>query len=130
MYLFLFFHTALLYYHDSGQVTALAVPDSTSVRVTWREWNQNIDHGVGRVAHYKACWKTNSTNSSADFKISTQTSITITDLSPQTTYTFAVSVVKTYQLLEGPRSITTSAITECVGMYNILKACYQLLNFI
>ena len=101
------------------------MPDSTSVKVTWRAWNQTIDHGVGPVAHYRVgYWKANSTISSAEFQNTTQTFMTITDLSPQTTYTFAVAVVKTYQsqVLVGPGNISTSAFTGCVGMCDTSKA--------
>ena len=121
----LYFLKALPYFYDNGQITALAVSNSTSVRVTWKAWNPAIDHGIGPVAHYKVSyWKANSTISSADFQNTTQTFMTITDLSPQTMYTFAVAVVKTYQsqLLEGPGSISTSAFTGCVGRCNTSKA--------
>ena len=113
----LYFQIALPYFYNGGQVTATAT--STSVTITWNAWNQDIDYGTGPVDYYKVYyWKTDSAISPSTFQVSSESSTDITDLFPETMYNFSVAAVKTYKMLEGPRSIDTFAITGCGGMSN------------
>ena len=112
---FMYFDIALPYFYNGGQVTANAT--STSVTITWNEWNQDIDYGTGPVDHHKAYyWKTDSAIYPSTFQVSSGSSTDIINLFPETMYNFSVAAVKTYQMLEGPRSMDASAITGCGGM--------------
>ena len=122
------------YYFAGRDVTANV--SSTSVTITWDEWNQATDYGTGPIDHYRIYyWKDPSTRSSPNYKKSMHPSVIISDLLPETLYHFAIAAVKVVdvEFLEGPRSLNTSANTGCGGkqiyVRKVLKRIILKCNF-
>ena len=99
----------------------IASIDGVTVEVVWDDWNQLVDYGNGPVAGYRLYYGLSGSSLTAykDFLVSNGT---ISALEIDTTYDFAVSVLRSIDgvTFVGKLSSVVSGATQCFGEYIIL----------
>ena len=99
----------------------IASVDGVTVEFNWDDWNQLVDYGNGPVAGYRLYYglPDNSLTTYEDFPVSNGS---ISDLEIETSYNFAVSVLRLVDgvTFPGKQTNVVSGKTQCSGEYIIL----------
>ncbi|XP_072043281.1 uncharacterized protein [Amphiura filiformis] len=103
---------ALPYFYDDDQLKTYTT--STSVFLTWRDWNKAMDYGTGPIDHYMIFYWTEDDTGTLNLRSSDSKTV-IFNLSIESLYYFAVAAVKVVngESLEGPSRRNVSATTGC-----------------
>ena len=122
-----------LHQNDKDILSVLALPilydapliaNSTTeaATISFSDWDQEYDYGMGHVDLYKVCYGPSGTPLSSSTDEITDTEVTIHYLLADTSYDFAVACLSYIDgfLTEGPVSEILTASTKCEGKFNYL----------
>ena len=119
-----------LYLYDSNTIFFLVLPvlseppnildvGSTTVTLNWTAWNAEMEEGDPPVVEYTVYVASSTTGSLTETLGTSETSMILNNLEPNTTYEFSVAAVREGEGGTGPASPKTNATTLPPGKLSL-----------